>query len=120
MRLIDQGFDLELKGTEIKDAKGKRLGRVIASNKNLGIAMVDLSRLNQNGAQQEFTLEGQKTLLWQPVWMDVTLSGSGEISAAEQAAKAAQQKEVIDKELLEHEDNESYVSDLKKGKPPGV
>lgn len=58
MRLIDQGFDLELKGTEIKDAKGKRLGRVIASNKNLGIAMVDLSRLNQNGAQQEFTLEG--------------------------------------------------------------
>ena len=50
MRLIDQGFDLELKGTEIKDAKGKRLGRVIASNKNLGIAMVDLSRLNQNGA----------------------------------------------------------------------
>lgn len=100
MRLIDQGFDLELKGTEIKDAKGKRLGKVIASNKNLGIAMVDLSRLNQNGAQQEFTLEGQKTLLWQPVWMDVTLSGSGEISAAEQAAKAAKQKEEIEKELL--------------------
>ena len=46
LEYVDQGFDLDLKGTEIKDNKGKRLGKVIASNKNLGIAMVDLGRLN--------------------------------------------------------------------------
>jgi hypothetical protein len=53
-----------MKGNEIKDEKGKRLGKVIASSKNLGIAVVDLGRLNQNKENQEFNLDGLKTVLW--------------------------------------------------------
>jgi hypothetical protein len=38
-----------LKGEEIKDAKGKKLAKIIASEKNMGIALVDVNRLNKNG-----------------------------------------------------------------------
>ena len=44
--MIDQGFDIDLIGTEIKDGKGKRLGKVLAHRHNLGIALVDVMRLN--------------------------------------------------------------------------
>lgn len=82
--MVDTGFDEKLKGTEIRDATGKKLGKVLASHNNLGIALVDLGRLNKNGAEHEYSIEGQKTLLWQPIWMDVTLAGDSEMTAAEQ------------------------------------
>ena len=88
--LVDLGFDEELKGQDIKDSKGKKLGKVLASRNNLGIALVDIMRLNSNGAGHEYTLDGHRSLLWQPVWMNVTLSGEGEMTAAEQASKAAE------------------------------
>lgn len=49
LKLIDREFTDDLKGKEIKDGKGKRLGKVLANRNNLGIAMVDLMRLNSNG-----------------------------------------------------------------------
>ena len=42
---VDTGFDLDLKGHDIKDAKAKKVGKVIAQEKNFGIALVDLSKL---------------------------------------------------------------------------
>ena len=81
---------MELKGTEIKDEKGKKLGKVLTSRNNLGIALIDLMRLNKNGPEHEYNLDGHRALMWQPIWMDIILSGDGEITAAEQAAKAAQ------------------------------
>jgi ribosomal 30S subunit maturation factor RimM len=42
----DSGFNIDLIGKEIVDAKGKKLGKVLASEKNMGIALVDLNRLN--------------------------------------------------------------------------
>ena len=64
MELIDQGFDEELKGKEIRDAKGKKLGKVLASRHNLGVALVDLGRLNMNGPKHEYSVEGMRSLLW--------------------------------------------------------
>ena len=64
LKLIDQGFDVDLKGQEIKDSKGKSLGKIIASKNNLGVALVDLSRLNQNGPGHESNVDGQRSLLW--------------------------------------------------------
>ena len=68
----------------------------------MGIALVDVGKLNSNGVDHEYELEGIRSLLWQPVWMDVSLSGDGEITAAEQAAKAA-------KVRLEREENDKKV-----------
>ena len=58
LEMVDTGFDENLASTEIKDAKGKKLGKVLASANNLGVALVDLARLNANGVNHEYTLEG--------------------------------------------------------------
>ena len=106
---------------EIKDAKGKRLGRVLTTHANLGIAMVDLSRLNKNGPEHEYTLEGLRALLWQPVWMDIGLGdGDSEMSAAQQVEKATQEKQKLKEHMKEHGDMGFEISDIQKGKPPGV
>lgn len=46
---VDFGFDIDLKGQEILDGRGKKLGKVIACQNNVGVALVDLNRLNSNG-----------------------------------------------------------------------
>ena len=62
---VDSGFNISLKGEEIKDAKGKKLGKIIASEKNMGIALVDVNRLNKNGQNHEYkTLHDFRTYLW--------------------------------------------------------
>ena len=57
----------------IKDSKGRRLAKVLTNKNNLGIALVDLMRLNKNGPGHEYETEGFRTLLWQPTWMKVML-----------------------------------------------
>ena len=86
LEMIDEGFDIDLKGTEIKDSKGKRLGKVVAHRNNMGIALIDLMRLNANGPNHEYNIDGLKSIMWQPVWMNVKLSGNAELTAAEQAS----------------------------------
>ena len=86
--LTDVGFDIDLKGSELKDSKGKKVGKVIASRHNMGIALVDLLRLNAVGSEHEFTLDGHRTLLWQPVWMHIPLQNEEELSAAQQVEEA--------------------------------
>lgn len=39
---VDFGFDIDLKGQEIFDSKGKKLGKVIACQNNVGVALIDL------------------------------------------------------------------------------
>ena len=90
LEMIDQGFDLDLVGTEIKDSKGKRVGKVLTHRNNMGIALIDLMRLNSNGPNHEYNIDGLRSLMWQPVWMDVKLSGNAELTAAEQASQAAE------------------------------
>merc|ERR1719446_1207279 len=44
---IDRDFDgFSLKGEVILDDKGKKLGKVLASQFNVGVAMIDLNKLN--------------------------------------------------------------------------
>ena len=71
---IDIGFDIKLKNEEIKDSKGKKLGKVISAEKNMGLALVDLNRLNLNGPNHEYRiLNDFRTFLWQPIWLDMAL-----------------------------------------------
>ena len=60
-------------------------------------------RLNQNGPRHEYTVEGQRSLLWQPVWMNVTLQGDTEMTAAEQLAHAQAMAEEIAAKVEEDE-----------------
>ncbi len=54
---VDTDFNIPLVGEEIKDSKGRRLGKVITANCNMGIALVDLSRLNKNGPNHEYRVQ---------------------------------------------------------------
>lgn len=40
----------------------------------MGVALVDLDRLNSNGANHEYKLLNDfRTYLWQPVWLDMAM-----------------------------------------------
>ena len=67
--LIDHSFTDEIEGTQITNKKGKRLGKVITNHKNIGVAMVDLTKLDQNDFNG-YKLEDQKVVFWQPCWME--------------------------------------------------
>ena len=70
---VDRGFDINLKGENIIDTKGKKLGKVFAQQNNVGIALVDLARLNKNGPNHEYKLGDFRAYLWQPIWLDMQL-----------------------------------------------
>lgn len=82
---VDSGFNINLKGEEILDGKGKKLGKIIACEKNMGIALVDVNRLNKNGQNHEYkTLHDFRTYLWQPVWLDVALKTEDDLEQEEE------------------------------------
>ena len=57
----------------------------------MGIALVDVNRLNKNGQNHEYrTLHDFRTYLWQPVWLDVALKTQDEIDEEEQEEKEEQ------------------------------
>ena len=67
----DQGFDLDLKGENIVDEKGKKLGKVLTNSTNMGVALVDLTKLNKNGSNHKYSIAEHRAFLWQPAWMDM-------------------------------------------------
>jgi hypothetical protein len=52
----DRTFDVQSVGETIYDGKGKKLGKVIGCRNNVGLALVDLARLNSNGPNHEYRL----------------------------------------------------------------
>lgn len=68
---IDKGFNGIVKGETILDAKGKKLGKVIAQSYNIGIALVDVRLLNKNGPTYEYSLGSNRVYLWQPTWLSL-------------------------------------------------
>ena len=66
---VDHNFSDDIEGTQITNKKGKRLGKVITNHRNIGVAMVDLTKLDLND-YNGYKLEGEQVVLWQPCWMD--------------------------------------------------
>jgi len=54
-KLVNHDFSGELTGQLILDVKGKKLGKVLASHYNMGVALVDLTKLDEKA---QYTLEG--------------------------------------------------------------
>jgi folate-binding protein YgfZ len=68
---IDKGYSDVVKGETILDAKGKKLGKVIAQSYNIGIALCDIRLLNKNGPTYEYSLGSNRVYLWQPTWLSL-------------------------------------------------
>jgi hypothetical protein len=65
LNTIDRKFSHEgMKGEVIVDEKGKKLGKVLSVMHNMGIALVDLNRLDTNGPNHEYTLGGHRAMFW--------------------------------------------------------
>lgn len=113
---VDLSFTQDTRGEEILDAKGRKLGKVIAAERNTGIAMVDLNRLNTNGPNHEYTLCGNlRTYLWQPLWLDMALR------TPEEDAEIQKEEEAFNRELSNDiSEPETGLVDPKTGKPPGL
>lgn len=81
--MVDRGFDVGLRDELILDGKGKKVGKVLASAHNLGVALVDLTRLKANKQSKDFSIDGHRCLLWQPVWLRADLDNAEEQSPAQ-------------------------------------
>ena len=76
---VDKSFDLEIKGEQIFGKKGEdgklvKIGKVLASKHNIGIALIDLTKLDKLGSQVRIFLDDYKVMLWQPTWLDMVLN----------------------------------------------
>ena len=60
----DSGFDLDLKGENIVDEKGKKLGKVLANSTNMGVALVDLTKLSKNGSNHKYSVADHRAFIW--------------------------------------------------------
>ena len=62
---VDKSFDLEIKGEQIFGKKGEdgklvKIGKVLASKHNIGIALIDLTKLDKLGSQVRIFLDDYK------------------------------------------------------------
>jgi hypothetical protein len=53
---------------------GMKIGKVIASKYNCGIALIDITKLDKIGANAEFKMDDYRVILWQPMWLDMVHS----------------------------------------------
>ena len=74
LRMSNRKFDLDLAGEEIKNDKGKRIGKVIASTYNAGTAMIDITKITDNSPSAVYKLSDYRVLIWQPAWLDLEIS----------------------------------------------
>lgn len=55
-------------------SKAVKIGKVIAAKYNIGIALVDLTKIDKLGSSIRIFLDDYKVMLWQPTWLDMVLN----------------------------------------------
>lgn len=60
------------------DGKGGKVGKVLVSQNNVGVALVNLPKLKASAEKKDFLIEGHRALLWQPVWLKADLDNPNE------------------------------------------
>ena len=55
---------MDLRGENIVDEKGKKLGKVLANSTNMGVALVDLTKLSKNGSNHKYSVADHRAFLW--------------------------------------------------------
>ena len=66
---VDKSFDIDVKGEVIQgrgtgQKKDIKLGKVLRSKYNTGIALVDLTKLDKVGSNAEYILDDYRLILW--------------------------------------------------------
>ena len=80
MQHVDKKFDLDIDGEIItgremgkEDSKPIKLGKVLVNKWNTGIAQIDITKLDNLGANAHYKLDDYRVLLWQPMWLNMVL-----------------------------------------------
>jgi hypothetical protein len=70
MTLVNREFSHPMKDMDLKDQKGLKVGKILASQFNAGAVMVDMPRLYKNGINAKYYVDGDKqVVMWQPAWL---------------------------------------------------
>jgi hypothetical protein len=64
LRSADRKFDISLVGEEIRDSKGKKVGKVLGSQYNAGTALIDMTKVHDNGPHETYYLSDYRCLIW--------------------------------------------------------
>jgi len=68
--LVDRTFLSPMRDLDIKDQKGLKVGKVLASQYNAGAVVMDMPRLYKNGIDAKYFVDGDKQIvMWQPAWL---------------------------------------------------
>ena len=72
LQLVDREFSHSLKDLEVKDQKGMKVGKILASQFNAGAMIIDMPRLYKNGIDAKYFVDGDKqVVMWQPGWLEL-------------------------------------------------
>ncbi len=71
MRTLDRSFTDDMKGSDLRDSKGTKVGKVLAMQYNCGTALIDLPRIYKNGVNEKYFIGDKRTILWQPPWLQL-------------------------------------------------
>jgi len=83
------GEQITAKKPSQEDAKPVRLGKVLATTKNIGVAMIDITKLDELGTNTKYLLDDYEIALWQPSWLEV--DGPSEDPSAENPEEKAEE-----------------------------
>jgi len=77
LRLINNEFtgdlvDQEVEGHDTITGKVVKLGKIVSSQLNCGIALVDLSKVDKLGGNTRYSVgSSHRAIIWSPTWLDI-------------------------------------------------
>jgi hypothetical protein len=78
LHYINEQFNLDIKKLPLtgEDISGNlvRLGKVVSQNSNIGLALVDINKLDALGGNAKYTIGNYRVIVWQPEWLDMVRS----------------------------------------------
>lgn len=92
LRQVNRSFDLQLNGEEIRDSKGKKFGKVLGSQYNVGTALIDVTKLKEDMSNETYHLSDYRILIWQPAWLELEISKDEDDSEEMKEARKSEQE----------------------------
>ena len=74
-----------------------KLGKVLISKHNIGIALIDLTKMDKLGSNIRIYLDDYKVMLWQPTWLDMVLN----VDIPDDEEPDHNPEEMLDPEIIE-------------------
>lgn len=65
---------LVVTGTDNTTKQQITLGKILTQRNNIGIAVVDITKVDKLGGNTKFNIGPYRALMWQPIWLDAVKS----------------------------------------------